>query len=412
VSDALDPAVIQAHAAELEPALPQFAKFFYGYLFTGWPETEAMFPLDMTDQRDRFVTELAGAVAAADQVNRLDPHLRALAVDHRKYGATPAHFAPVGESLIATFEHFSGPHWTDERNKHWRLAYDLIAGVMIEAMEEADHSGLPAWWDATVIAHEKLGVDVAVFTVATDLPYPYLPGESVPLCADTIRPRVWRHYSPANAPTPDGRLTFHVRIRQHGTLSGPLVHRLTVGDTVKLGQPTGRALTLHDYDRRRPIIMLAGGTGIAPMLALLEQLAAERNTQPDGRHPSVVVFYGARTAEDLYARPALDAMVHGDDPDRVQGRYPWLYAYNVTDWPDPSQRAITGRPVDVALNLLGDIAGDGYEIYVCGPPDMVTHSRETLRRYGVPPALIHTDEQNGTRYQPTITPSPTPKAAT
>lgn len=76
-------------------------------------------------------------------------------------------------------------------------AYDVVATVMIQAAEDAAEQ--PPWWDADVLAHERRTMDVAVLQVRPRTRYDYLPGQSLSLETE-IRPRLWRYYSPANAP--------------------------------------------------------------------------------------------------------------------------------------------------------------------------------------------------------------------
>ena len=111
----------------------------------------------------------------------------------------------------------------------------------------------------------------------------------------------------ANAPRPDSTLEFHVRAPARGWVSSALVRRVQVGDFVRLAAPMG-SMTL---DRRstRDIVCVAGGTGLAPIKALVEELTRYNRTR------WVHVFFGARNRDDLYDLPALN---------RLAGRYPWL----------------------------------------------------------------------------------------
>jgi len=82
------------------------------------------------------------------------------------------------------------------------------------------------------------------------------------------QPRLWRVYSMANAPRKDGTMEFHVRAVGAGWVSSALVRRLKVGDMIKLAAPMG-SLTL-ERKSTRDIVCVAGGTGLAPVKALVE----------------------------------------------------------------------------------------------------------------------------------------------
>src|SRR6185437_1525383 len=84
------------------------------------------------------------------------------------------------------------------------------------------------------------------------------------------RPRLWRYLSPANAPRDDGMIDFHVRAVDGGWVSRALVAHSRVGDTWRIGPPMGR---MHvDPASGREILMVAGGTGMAPIKSLVEDL--------------------------------------------------------------------------------------------------------------------------------------------
>src|SRR5690606_5962710 len=130
------------------------------------------------------------------------------------------------------------------------------AATMIAAAERdaADH---PPWWVAEITAHDRRAHDLAVLTLRPERPLPFLPGQHVSV--QTARwPRVWRPYSIANAPRPDGTLSLHVRARPAGWVSGALVRHCAPGDTVLLGPanrrhgPRTRLRPRAPPDRRRP----------------------------------------------------------------------------------------------------------------------------------------------------------------
>jgi len=226
---------MRANFAKAAAAGDETPLYFYSHLFLSHPETRAMFPVSMAHQRDRLFSALGDVVARVDDLDALVPILQALGRDHRKFGTLAAHYPAVGASLLATLEHFDDD-WSPELAKSWSEAYDVVASVMIEAAEEA--AGQPAWWEADVVAHDRRTIDVAVLLVRPRARYDYLPGQSVSLETE-LRPRLWRYYSPANAPRPDGLLELHVKARDGGPVSSALVHRVGVGDVLRLARPSG-----------------------------------------------------------------------------------------------------------------------------------------------------------------------------
>jgi NAD(P)H-flavin reductase/hemoglobin-like flavoprotein len=340
--------------------------YFYSHLFLSHPETRAMFPAAMASQRDRFVGALLKILGNVHQVQAVVPYLQQLGRDHRKYGVKAAHFPVVGESLLATLEHFLGDDWTPELAADWAAAFDLVSKVMINAAAEAEETD-PAWWDAEVVGHERRGPGIAVVTVRTDQRLPYVPGQSVSV-QSPLAARMWRYLSPANAPRNDNTLEFHVRAVDGGWVSPALVHATVKGDVLRLGPAVGAGLTL-DESSDADLLLLAGGTGLAPLRAIIEQLDGRRQRR------SVDLYVGARTEEELYDLPALR---------QLQDRNRWLTVVPVVQRGFSPGLAI-GEPARVAV---GHRHWRGADVYVCGSSDMVATSLEVLATAGIDPHTV------------------------
>ena len=111
-----------------------------------------------------------------------------------------------------------------------------------------------------------------MLTVVPHAPLPYQAGQSLAIEVP-MRPRLWRYYTPATLPGPDGSFELHVRLVPGGPVSTALVQAVQPGDVLRAGSPIGTHLTLAPGPPA-DIVLLAGGTGLAPMKALLHQLAA------------------------------------------------------------------------------------------------------------------------------------------
>jgi hemoglobin-like flavoprotein len=275
--------------------------FFYSDLFLRHPETRDLFPVSMTVMRDRFLHALATVVSQVDDLDTLREYLRELGRDHRKFGTLAEHYPAVGVSLLATLAHFSAENWTAELAADWKAAYDLVAEIMISAAEE-DAAGRPPFWEATVVAYELHRFDIATFRVVTSEPLQYLPGQSVGM-ESGARPRIWRYYSMANAPREDQTLDFHVRMIDGGTLSMVLARGLGAGAKLRLGPPVGTFT--FDAGAGRDVLLVAGGTGLAPVKAILDQISG----LPEP--PRVHLYFGARTEDGLYDLTDLEKMATG-----------------------------------------------------------------------------------------------------
>ncbi|TWD81222.1 NAD(P)H-flavin reductase [Kribbella amoyensis] len=347
----------------------QVPLYFYSHLFVSYPEVRSLFPLSMSNQRDKFVSALGRIVSHAGQIENDASFLQHLGRDHRKYAVVAEHYNAVGASLCATLKHFLGPEWDEDLAAQWTAAYQVIARIMVEAAEGSSESS-PDWWDAEVVAVERRTMDLTLLTVQPRHGLQFVPGQSLSMEIPQ-RPRLWRYFSPANAPRRDGTIDLHIQQIDGGQVSPTVVRSLKVGDMVKLGAPVGDRLTRRPGDVR-DLLMVAGGTGLAPLLAVLEQIDNEwRRTQTA---PRVHLLHGVRMAWHLYDRPRLREL--------AQTR-PWFdYTEVVSD--DPSYPGKRGKVGTIAArqDLHGRMA------MVCGGPQMVAHTLERLSAAGLPTEQI------------------------
>jgi NAD(P)H-flavin reductase/hemoglobin-like flavoprotein len=343
--------------------------YFYADLFLKHPEVRDMFPISMEVQREHLVDALVKIVSQVDSVEELTVFLQGLGRDHRKFGAAAGHYDAVGASLLATLEHFSGPAWTPELAADWKAAYELVASVMTTAAS-ADEQSRPPWWQGTVVSHERRAFNVSVLTVRPEPRLDYLPGQSVAIETPT-RPRLWRYYSIANAPRPDGLLEFHVRLIDGGAVSMALTSDAIAGTGLRMGPPVG-VLTLS-YPADRKLLLVAGSTGLAPLKAILEQVAGLP------KPPPVHLFFGARNAHGLYDLDSLE---------KLAAQHPWLTVTPAVS-ADPRFTGETGSLPDV-IARHGDWSG--YDAYLAGPSEMVRETVTRLAAAGIARDQIHVED--------------------
>ncbi|MGE7434986.1 globin domain-containing protein [Kitasatospora sp. NPDC001175] len=362
--------LIRSCLAVVEPVADRATAHFYALLFLRDPEIRALFPAAMDLQRDRLFRTLLTAVRDAADPAVLAGYLAPLGRSHRKYGTLSGHYGPVGECLVAALERYCGSHWTAEAELAWRRAYGQVARVMSDAAEQAAKTS-PPWWQAEIVAHRLSTPDIAVLTLRPDQAYPYRAGQYTAL-ETPWWPRVWRHYSFAAAPRPDGLLTIHVKAVQAGWVSNALVRRAAPGDVLRLGPAEGGMVL--DHADGADLLCVGGGTGIAPVTALVEELAAHGT-----RGRSVEVFYGARRHTELYGLDALRRLARGN---------PWITVRPVLSQESGGAGAESGELPD-AIARRGPWSG--HAAYLSGPPAMVRRTAAALRRSGVLAERIHHD---------------------
>ncbi len=289
----------------------------------------------------------------------------------RRYRLLPGHLWFLGEALLTVVTEVDRRLCPDEWAGAWDRAYQETAFGLLRAARRAGEG--PAWWAAELVGQERPAEGIAVLTVRPDRPLLFCPGQAVPVSVPDC-PGVWRWYCPANAPRPDGTIDLHVRAVDGGMLSRQLVERSGVGDRLWLGPATGRSL-VPGRTGRRDLLLVAGGTGLAPLRAIVEQVIEAGS---DGRQVTLVV--GARTIEELYDAVTLD---------KWQEAYDWL-----TVLPALSGDSALAHPVErgTAIRVALRHEWPEHDVYVCGPTTMIHDALPRLVVAGVPLARIHLPE--------------------
>jgi naphthalene 1,2-dioxygenase ferredoxin reductase component len=221
---------------------------------------------------------------------------------------------------------------------------------------------------ASVVAIEALTHDIRRLVLKPAKPIEFSPGQYVQL---QFTPGHVRPYSMAGL-AGDAQMEFHVRIVPGGRVSGYVAETLRPGDAVRISGPLGSA-----YLRRRhegPMLCVAGGTGLAPVLSILRGAIAQGMTNP------LHVYVGARSPRDVYGLEELQAL---------QRRHPALTLHTVV--------AAGGDPREHRCGLVTEaIAQDldrlqGWRAYLCGSPPMVEATAELVRRKGIAPGQVCAD---------------------
>lgn len=171
----------------------------------------------------------------------------------------------------------------------------------------------------------------------------------------------WRNYSYAHPADGRSELEFLVRLLPDGVMSNYLRDRARPGDRIALRCSKG---SFYLRPVARPLILVAGGTGLSAILAMAESLDSVPG-QP------VHLLYGVTAAADLCKLDELEALAR---------RVPGLRVHTIVAKPDPNW---SGR-VGLVTDLLDDgmLNGGDADVYLCGPGPMVEATRTWLERRG------------------------------
>lgn len=175
-----------------------------------------------------------------------------------------------------------------------------------------------------------------------------------------------RSYSLANAPNWDGKLELFIRLQPNGAFSNYLRDHAAIGDTLQVRGPQGQFTA--DETSAAPRWLVVGGTGLAPALSMLRQMAEFADQR------ACRLFFGVNKVDELFA---LDAM------DELKSALPQLVVTLCVWKPEKEWREFTGTPAE-ALALALSAVSERPDIYVCGPPALIAATEETARSAGIP----------------------------
>lgn len=173
-----------------------------------------------------------------------------------------------------------------------------------------------------------------------------------------------RAYSFSSLPR-DGEVSFLIRNVSGGLMSSFLTQLAKAGDAMTLTGPLG---SFYLRDIKRPLLLLAGGTGLAPFTAMLEKIAEQGSTQP------VHLIYGVTHDADLVEMDKLEAFAA-----RIpQFTFTACVASADSAWP---KKGYVTQHLEPAHLHDGEV-----DVYLCGPPPMVEAVSQAIRERGLQPA--------------------------
>ncbi|MDD0840486.1 CDP-6-deoxy-delta-3,4-glucoseen reductase [Curvibacter sp. HBC61] len=233
--------------------------------------------------------------------------------------------------------------------------------LVLESRQVTDESAFPIKkMPARVAALEKVSADV--MKLRLQLPaaetFRYHAGQYVEFI---LRDGARRAYSMANAPHTQAEapgVELHLRHMPGGKFTDHVFGAMKEKDILRIEGPFGSFYLREDSDK--PIVLLASGTGFAPIKALIEHLQFKGSSRP------VTLYWGGRRPGDLY----LDAWVQAKVAEMPQLRYVPVVSNALPEdgW--------TGRTGFVHQAVLDDFADlSGHQVYACGAPIVVESAR-------------------------------------
>ena len=258
----------------------------------------------------------------------------------------------------------------DEKEQGYALfcCATASADLVIEAREVGGSSDYPVRkMPSRVSTIERVAPDVVIITL--QLPaneaLAYRAGQYIEFM---LRDGKRRSYSLANAPSLEAPLSLHIRHMPGGLFTEQVFGTMKERDILRFEGPMGTFFLREDSDK--PIVMLASGTGFAPIKALVEHMIHLKSTRP------VALYWGGRRPQDLYMQALcreweaslpnfryVPVVSDALPEDGWSGRRGFVHAAVMEDFPDLS----------------------GHQVYACGAPVVVDSARrDYVAKCGLP----------------------------
>lgn len=247
-----------------------------------------------------------------------------------------------------------------------------LEDVVIECRQVSTLQGIkPKILPVRVQAKSQPSEDVMIMhlQLPNHEPLPFLAGQYIEFLLKDGRRRA---FSIANAPHDTGFLELHIRKVAGGHFTEQVFNEMPLKTILRIEAPLGSFYLREASDK--PIIMVAGGTGFAPIKGIIEHMIHTKIERP------VTLYRGARQPNDLY----LDDLCQ-----RWANLLPQFQYVPVISGTAPNWQGRTGLVHQAVLDDYADLAP--YEAYVCGAPGMVDIAKQTFSQQGLAEDAFYSD---------------------
>ena len=371
-------------------------RYFYERMFSRNPEVLSFFnPVNQTSgtQQRALASAICAYAANIDNLDALSGAVELIANKHASLQVKPEHYPIVGENFLASMREVLGDGATDEVIHAWSEAYFFLADMLSERERKIynNNAQKPGGWegfrDFKVIRKEVESTVIISFylkPVDKGLLPQFLPGQYITLRVSMPNgTTIMRNYSLSDKPGEDWlRISVKKEVGLNddipaGYVSNTLHENINVGDTLDIGAPCGEFFLDMEEAGGRPLVFLAAGVGITPILSMLKTALSKA---PDC---NITFIYGALNEKVQAFRCTISTMMD---------IYPNLKVYNRYSDPEDikwkrSDHSSTGFIDDNFMSSCIEERNSNY--YFCGPKPFMVSVYNTLLLWNVKPEQIH-----------------------
>ena len=385
-------AIVKSTAPVLAENGEVLTRHFYKRMFTHNPEVAPYFN-QANQTAGKQQRALAGAIVAyaanIDNLEVLGGAVELIAQKHASLMIKPEHYPIVGENLLASIREVLGEAATDDIINAWAAAYGFLADILIgrERQIYGENAKKPGGWEGfkllRVSRKEKESSNITSFyLVAEDgSPLPaFKPGQYITVRVKTPDGQTtMRNYSLSDMP---GQPHFRISVKREmppeantpqGYVSNLLHDAVEPGHTLEIAPPCGEFFLDVTEKHERPLVLLAAGVGITPIMSiLLSALEAFPKRE--------ILFVHAVLNEDVQPfRKTVDELARQHANLRAYYRY--------SEGGSPSDNASVGFVT--AEYLEGLLSSRDADYYFCGPQPFMVSIYHELLKWGIPASQVH-----------------------
>ena len=373
----------------------QLTQHFYARMFRHDPEVQSLFNPAHQHAGTQQKALAAAICAYAEHIEEpaaLQEALELIAHKHVSLGIKPSHYPIVGRHLLASIREVAGEAATDDILEAWAQAYDILADTLIQREAEiyAEQRRRHGWQGFTRFQVDRKQRESAIITSFYLRPEDgsptarFEPGQFL-----TVRVpgrnggTTMRNYSLSNHPDdPHYRISVkrepaESRDVPPGYVSSYLHDELQEGNVLEVAPPCGVFTLDVDTITRDPLVFIAGGVGVTPLLSML-RVATEAELDRD-----IWFIHGVNDG---------DVQAFGEEVRQIAARHPRLhvhfrYAAPTTEDREQARFDSTGLlDANLVAALIGRLEAD---FYLCGPTPMLANLHPALVNRGADPNRIH-----------------------
>lgn len=389
-------ATVKATAPILAEHGETLTKHFYKRMFLHNPEVAPFFnPAHQTAGRQQRA--LAGAITAyaanIDNLEVLGGAVELIAQKHASLLIKPEHYPIVGENLLASIREVLGEGATDEVINAWAEAYGFLADILIgrEKQIYAENAKKPGGWEGfkkfRIIRKEKESSNITSFYLvpADGAPLPeFKPGQYITVrVATPAGSTTMRNYSLSDKPARDW---FRISVKREdgpdantpdGYVSNLLHKEFEVGGEIEVVPPCGEFFLDVSEQHPRPLVLLAAGVGITPIMSIL-LTALEKMPKRE-----VIFIHGSLNEEVQAFKPVVDALAQQHPLLKTHYRYSDAPSAGVARTGSASTGFISAELIESFL------PGRDADYYFCGPQPFMVAIYHDLLKWGIPASQVH-----------------------